>query len=103
MTAGWFVEGGRDYFTFDHPLHLGHFFRTLVNQQYHQHTFRVIRCNRLSDILQQNGFTGFWRSNDQTTLTATDWRGQIQYPGSDIFFTAVTTFHPQTGIGMQWR
>ena len=73
------VEGRRNHFPFHQTLHLGHFFRTFVNQQHHQHTVWVIVSNALRDVLQQHGFTGFWRRYNQTTLATTNWRCQIQH------------------------
>ena len=74
-----FVKGRSNHFTFNQTLHLGHFFRTFVDQQHHQHAVRMVVRDALRDILQQHGFTGFRRCNNQTTLTATNWRSQIQH------------------------
>ena len=78
VTGCRLVKGRSHNFTLHQTLHLGHFFRTLVNQQYHQHTVRMVVGNALRDILQQHGFTRFWRCHNQTTLTTTNWRSQIQ-------------------------
>ena len=69
----WLVEGRSNHFTFNQTLHLGHFFRTFVNQQHHQHAVWVVIGNALRDVLQQHGFTRFWRCHNQTTLAATNW------------------------------
>ena len=72
------VKGRSDNFAFNQTLHLGHFFRTFVDQQYHQNAIRMVVRNALRDILQQHGFTGLRRRNNQTTLAAADRRCQIQ-------------------------
>jgi len=41
------VEGRGDNLALNRPLHVGDFFRPLVDQQNHQHNFRVIRRNRV--------------------------------------------------------
>ena len=79
VTGCRLVKGGSNHFTFHQTLHLGHFFRTFVDQQYHQDTVRVVVCDALRDVLQQHGFTGFRRRDDQTTLAAANRGGQIQY------------------------
>ncbi|CAK6470919.1 hypothetical protein PSEG_05569 [Pseudomonas sp. Nvir] len=73
------VKGGSNHFTFHQTLHLGHFFRTFVDQQHHQHAVRVVVSDALRDVLQQHRFTGFRRRDNQTTLAAANRGGQIQY------------------------
>ena len=75
------VKGRSDNFTFNQTLHLGHFFRTFVDKQYHQYAIRMVVRNALRDVLQQHGFTGLRRRDNQTTLAAADRRCQIQYAG----------------------
>ena len=68
VTACGFVKSRRNHFALDHALHLGHFFRTLVDQQHDQVAIRVITGNALRNVLQHQGLTGFRRRYDQTAL-----------------------------------
>ncbi|MOA05180.1 hypothetical protein D3C78_1247690 [compost metagenome] len=79
------VKGRSDNFTLHQTLHLGHFFRTFVDQQDHQHAVWVVVSDALRNVLQQHGFTGFWRSNNQTTLTTTNRRSQVQHACCQVF------------------
>ena len=72
MAGGWLIKGRRNNFAFNQTLHLGNFFRTFVDQQYHQHTVRMVVSNALGNVLQQHGFTRFRRCHNQTTLATTD-------------------------------
>ena len=42
--------------------------------QNHQYAIRVVIRNAGRDVLQQHGFTGFRRRNNQTTLATANWR-----------------------------
>ena len=101
VTGGRLVEGGGDHFALHHPLHLGHFFRTLVNQQHDQLTIRVVVGDALGDVLQQHGLTGLGRCNDETALALADRGCQIQYTGGDVLGGTVATLHAQTLVGVQ--
>ncbi|MNQ92933.1 hypothetical protein D3C85_1083760 [compost metagenome] len=101
VTGCWLVEGGGDHFTLHHALHLGHFFRTLVDQQDDKFAVRVVVSDALGDVLQQHGLTGLGRCDDEATLTFTDGGRQIQHAGGDVFGRAVATLHAQTLVGVQ--
>ncbi|MNQ93013.1 hypothetical protein D3C85_1084570 [compost metagenome] len=103
VTGCWLVEGGGDHFTLHHALHLGHFFRTLVDQQDDELTVRVVVSDALGDVLQQHGLTGLGRRHDQATLAFTDGGCQVQHTGGDVFGRAVAPLHAQTLVGMQRR
>ena len=103
VTRCRFVEGGSDNFTFNQTLHLGHFFRAFVDEQNHQYAIRVVVGNALRNILQQHRFTGFRRCNNQTTLTAANWRSQVQDTCRQIFGRTVTPFHAQARVRVQRR
>ncbi|MOA32473.1 hypothetical protein D3C78_1536960 [compost metagenome] len=79
------VKGRSDNFALHQTLHLGNFFRAFVNQQNHQHAVWMVVSDALCNVLQQHGFTGFRRSNNQTTLTTANRRGQIQHASRQVF------------------
>ncbi len=81
-----FVKGGRDDFSFDAADHVGHFFRTLVDEKDDQDHFRIVDRDRIGDILENDRFTSAWRSDDQTALPFSDRRCQIEHAGRDILF-----------------
>ena len=79
-----FVESRSDHFRIDATSHIGYFLRTFVNQQDDHIYFRMVCCNRIGDIFQQHGFTGLRLCYDQTTLSFTDRREQVDYASGDI-------------------
>ena len=71
------VEGRRDHLAVDRPLHVGDFFRPLVDQQHDQIHLGVIRRHRLRDALQQHRLAGARRRDDQAALPLADRRHQV--------------------------
>ena len=59
------------------PSHLGHFLRSLVDQQYHHVDIRMIRCDSGGHLLQQNRLSRTRRRHDQSALAEADRRQQI--------------------------
>ena len=80
MTGRGLIEGGGDHFTTHGALHLGYFFRTLVNQQHHHMALWIVTGDGLGDALHQQRLTGFGRRHDQAALALADGRYQIQNP-----------------------
>ena len=85
----------------DRSLHVRHFFRTFVDQQYDENHFREVGADAVCDRLQQHGFTGSRRSHNQTTLAFTDRCHQIHDPCTVIL--AVRRFQTQAFLGIQRR
>src|SRR5690606_6469323 len=81
VTGGRLVEGGGNHFAAHGALHVGHFFRTLVDQQHHQVAFRVVADDRLGDVLHHQGLTGLGRRYDQAALAFTDGGDQVDDTG----------------------
>ena len=46
-----FIKSRSDNFTFDDSLHVGDFFRTLIDQQDDQNNFRIVDRNGIGNIL----------------------------------------------------
>src|SRR5580704_17554526 len=85
VTSGGLVKGRGDDFAFHRALHVGNFFRALVNQQDHQNNFRMIRGDRVGDVLQEHGLAGARRRNDQAALPFAEGRKQIHDAGAGVF------------------
>ena len=84
MAVGWFVECRGNHFCVHAASHVGHFFRTLVDEQNNHIGFGVIFRDGVGDVFQQNGFTSFWLSHNQTTLSLADRCKHIHNSGGDI-------------------
>ena len=79
VAGGRLVEGRADDFAVHRALHVGDFFRTLVDQQHDQRDFRMIGGDRVGDGLQQHRLTGARRSDDQAALAFADRREQVHH------------------------
>ena len=84
MPGSRLVEGGRNNFAFDRALHVGDFFRALIDQEDHQNDFGMIRRNRVGDVLQQHGLAGARRRNDQTALAFAQRGQQVHDAGAGV-------------------
>ncbi len=65
-------------------LHVGDFFRTLVDQQNDQHDFRMVGGDGVGDRLQQHGLAGARRRDDQTALALADGGEQVHHAAGDV-------------------
>ena len=72
VARGGLVEGGADDFALHRALHVGDFFRTLVDQQHDEHDFGMIGGDGVGDVLQQHRLAGARRSDDQAALAFAD-------------------------------
>ena len=72
MSFSGFVKGGRDNLSVDRAGHVGHFFRTFVNEEHHEIGLGMVGRNGVSDILHQDGFTGLGLSHDERALSFSD-------------------------------
>ena len=68
VTGRRLVKGRGDDLAIDRALHVGDFLGPLVDQKDDQVDFRMIGCNRVGNVLQQNRLTGPRWSNNQGTL-----------------------------------
>ncbi len=85
VAAGGLVECAADDFGLGVALHVGHFFGTLVDQQDDQHHFGMILGDGVGDLLQEDGFAGARRGDDQHALALADRRHQIDDPHVQVF------------------
>ena len=84
-------------------MHLGHFFRALVNQQNDDVALGVVADNGIGHVLQHQRLTGFRRCDDQAALTFTDRCAQIDDAASQILGGAVARFQNQALVREQRR
>nr|GEU28109.1 hypothetical protein [Tanacetum cinerariifolium] len=103
VARGRFVEGGGDHFAAHRALHLGHFFRALVDQQHDQRHIRVVRGDRVGDVLQHHGFTGLGRRHQQAALALADRRNQVDDTAGDVFGAVDVAFEAQRLVRVQRR
>ena len=85
VAGGRLVEGRADDFALDRALHVGDFFRALVDEQHDQHDFRMIGGDRVGEGLQQHGLAGARRRDDQAALAFADRGQQIHHARADRF------------------
>ena len=58
------VERRRDDLTLDAAFHVSDFFRALVDENDHEVNLRVVLCDRVSNLLQDDRLACLGRSND---------------------------------------
>ncbi len=58
MMVGRLIERGGNHFSFYTPFHIGHLFRTFINEQNNHVYVRMIISNGIGNIFQQHGLTG---------------------------------------------
>ncbi len=79
VPVGGLVEGGGDDLCLHILLHVGDFFRTLVDQQDDQHTLGVILADRVGELLHQNRLARLGRGDDQAALALADGGEQVHH------------------------
>ncbi len=77
VAAGRLVEGRGHDLALHRALHVGDFFRALVDQEHDQIALGVIGGDGVRDVLQQHRFTGAGRRHDQRALALADRRDDI--------------------------
>ena len=85
VVLGALIECGIYDFALDGSLHVRNFLRTLVDQENDELAGRIIGCNGISDLLEQDSLTCFRRRNYHTSLSLSDRAEQVDDPGGDIF------------------
>ena len=77
MTVGGLVEGRGNYLCINGAGHIGHFLRTFVDEQHHDIGLGMVGSDGVRDILHQYGFTGLGLGHNESTLTFTDRREEV--------------------------
>ena len=78
------VERRRHHFALHRALHVGDFFRPLVDQQHDQVHLGVIGGDRVGDRLQQHRLAGARRRDDQAALALAERRHQVHDAGRQV-------------------
>ncbi len=91
MALCWLVEGRGDNLCIHGAGHVGNLLRTLVDEQHHEVSLRMVGCDGVGNILHEDGLTGLRLSHDERTLTLTDWREEVYDAGAEIGGAAVAT------------
>ncbi len=97
------VEGRGHNLALHRALHVGDFFRPLVDQKHDQIAFRMIVRDRVGDVLQQHGLAGARRRHDQRALAFADRRNDVDDAGREILLGRILEFHLQPLIGIERR
>ena len=84
VAFGRLIKSRSNDFGFHTTSHVGYFFRTFVDKQHNHVGFRVISGDSISYILHQYGFTRLWLRYNQSTLTFTDRREEVDYTSRKI-------------------
>ena len=94
------IKGRGNNLTLDDGAHIGHFFRTLINQNNHEVNLGVIQFDRLGNLLNNHGLAGLRRRNNQTTLPLTNGRNQVDHARSEGLCRGL---HSQLLVGVNRR
>ncbi len=71
------VEGRGNNLTLDEPLHVGHFFGTLVHEDHHEVDLGVVDRDRVGDLLHDDRLASLGRGDDEATLALADRSHQV--------------------------
>ena len=90
-TRVWFSttssKGRSKHLGFDRPVHVGHLFRTLADENDHQMGSGIVLADAVGDLLENGRLAGFGRRDDQPALPTADRRQHVQQPGGqDVGF-----------------
>ena len=81
-------------------LHVGHFFRPLIDQKHHHVGVRKVMQRGFGHSLHQDRLAGPRRADDQPSLAKSDRRDEIDDAGADFVRVVL---HDDPLVGMQRR
>ena len=84
VALGRLVEGRRDDLAAHRALHVGDFFRPLVDEQHDQIHLGVVLGDAVGDALQQHRLAGARRRDDQAALALAERRQQVHHPARQV-------------------
>ena len=93
VARGRLIKGGGDDFgtaRAHRALHLGHFFRSLVDKQDDHVALGVVGDNRLRNVLHHDRLTGLGRCDEQSTLSLANRRHEVNQATRQVLGRAVT-------------
>ena len=82
------------------PLHVGDFFRPLVDQEHEHVQVGIVFQGGAGHLLHENGFPGPRRTDDQPPLAEADGHDQVHHPHLHL---AGRGFHADARVGVQRR
>ncbi len=103
VARGRLVEGRGDDLALHRALHVGDFLRPLVDQQHDEIALRMIGGDALRDVLQQHGFAGARRRDDQRALAHADRRDDVDDAARHILAGGILDFEFQPPIRVERR
>ena len=103
MTHGRFIERRGHHFAAHGALHLGHFFRALVDQQHEQFGFRMVGRDGMRNVLQHHGLTRFGRRHQQRALAAADRGNHVDDAAGDVLLGLDVAFEDERLVRVQRR
>ena len=98
MLARRTVKRRGDHFAINRALHIGDFFRALVDKNNHEVALLIIRRDGVSDVLQNRRFTGLRRGHDQRALPLTDRHDEVDHTGRELLLVRL---QPQPLVRVQ--
>jgi hypothetical protein len=97
------VEGRGHHLAPHRALHVRHFFRPLVDQEDDQIAFRMVRRDRMGDVLQQYCLTGSRWGNNQTALPFAERCHEIDHTRRQILRCRDIEFHLEAFVWIERR
>src|SRR5205085_6825534 len=97
-----FVKRRADDFAVHRTLHVGYFFRPLIDKEDDQDNLRMIGRNGVRDRLEQHRLSCSRRSYNQAALSLSDRSEKVEYSSGKILFS-VRSFELQPFIRIQRR
>ena len=88
MVFRHFVESAVNDLAFNASLHVGNFFGTLVDEQYHKGYVGIIFRNAVRDFFKQCCFARFRGRHNHTALPFSDWRDKVDFADCEVVFAA---------------
>ena len=84
MVVGGAIEGRGDNLALDRALHVGDFLGALVHEHHHEVNLGVVLRDRISNLLEDDGLTGFRRCHDEATLALANGGNEVDDPRREI-------------------
>ncbi len=97
------VEGRGNDLALHRALHVGDFFRPLVDEQHDQIAFGMVGGDRLRDVLQEHRLAGAGRRDDQGALALADRRDDVDDAGGKVLLGRIFDLELQPLVGIERR
>ena len=81
VMLGKLIKGRVDDFAIlQAPLHIRHFFRSLVHEKHDELCLRIVGLDGVGYLLKEDGLASLRRSNDQSSLAHAYRRDEVDQP-----------------------